>query len=72
MIKGSHQTDQRECLRVTLWKWLQLDRDNATWQTLELAITNANREELDCKFPLKFKVINVQCSLDTLERPLPY
>ncbi|XP_065900605.1 uncharacterized protein [Dysidea avara] len=47
MIKGSHQTDQRECLRVTLWKWLQLDRDNATWQTLELAITNANREELD-------------------------
>jgi len=51
MVKSSHHTEPRECFRVTLQKWLQLDGDNATWQTLELAITNAKREELDCKLP---------------------
>lgn len=32
----------RECFRVTLEKWLQLN-DGVTWENLELAITNANR-----------------------------
>ena len=49
MVKSSHPTESRECLRETLQKWLQLDGDSATWQTLELAITNANWEEFDCK-----------------------
>ena len=34
------------CLRNTLDKWLQLDTDNATWKTLEIAITNVNRSKL--------------------------
>ena len=34
-----------ERFRVTLEKWLQLNVD-VTWRSLELAITNANRESL--------------------------
>ena len=36
----------KERFRVTLEKWLQLD-DGVTWGNLELAITNANRENLN-------------------------
>lgn len=45
MIEGNHLTRQRECFRVALQKWLKQDT-TATWNTLELAITNACREEL--------------------------
>ena len=31
------------CLRETLDKWLQSNTDNATWKTLEVALTNVNR-----------------------------
>ena len=34
----------QECFRVTLQKWLIQDV-SATWNTLELAITNAQRDE---------------------------
>ena len=37
--------DERGCFRVTLDSWLGMDPD-ASWSTLELAITNANREKL--------------------------
>ena len=33
------------CLRNTLDKWLKLNTD-ATWKTLEIAITNVNRSKL--------------------------
>ena len=36
---------QQECFRVTLQKWLIQDV-SPTWNTLELAITNAQRSEL--------------------------
>ena len=36
----------RDCFRLTLDKWLQLN-DNATWGELEFAITNANRQALN-------------------------
>ena len=36
---------RRECFTVTLQKWLDQD-ERPTWNTLELAITNARREEL--------------------------
>ena len=42
LIEAENPRKPRECLRVTLDRWLQLDV-NATWSTLELAITNANR-----------------------------
>ena len=36
---------QRDCFRIVLEKWLQL-KANATWNELELAITNARRQVL--------------------------
>ena len=44
-VESAHPTDHRECFRVTLEKWLQLNV-GVTWGNLELAITNANRESL--------------------------
>lgn len=44
-IARDHPMDERECFRVTLDRWLEMDT-NASWSTLELAITNANREKL--------------------------
>ena len=38
----SDNSEQRERFRVTLQKWLELD-ERSTWNTLELAITNAQR-----------------------------
>ena len=46
VIDADHRMQQRECFRVTLQRWLQQDV-RACWRTLELAITNARREELD-------------------------
>ena len=34
------------CLRETLDKWLKLNTDDATWRTLEVALTNVNRAKL--------------------------
>ena len=34
------------CLRETLDKWLKLNTDDATWKTLEVALTNVNRTKL--------------------------
>ena len=33
-------------LRETLDKWLKLNTDDATWKTLEVALTNVNRTKL--------------------------
>jgi len=45
MIEADKSSKIRECFRETLQKWLEMDT-KATWHTLELAITNANRESL--------------------------
>ena len=34
------------CLRNTLDKWLELNTEDTTWKTLEIAITNVNRSKL--------------------------
>ena len=44
-MASAHPMQDRECFRVTLEKWLQLNV-GVTWGNLELAITNANRESL--------------------------
>ena len=44
-VASDHPSDCRECLRLTLEKWLQ-SNDRVTWENLELAITNANRGNL--------------------------
>ena len=51
LIESNHSTDEKERFRVTLQKWLEQDT-RATWTTLELAITNAHREEQSLE-PLK-------------------
>ena len=35
-----------DCLRETLDKWLTINTDDATWKTLEVALTNVNRTSL--------------------------
>ena len=45
VIGADNHNHNRECLRLTLESWLQLDI-HATWSKLELAITNANRVNL--------------------------
>ena len=45
IIARDHPMNERERFRVTLDRWLVMDTD-ASWSTLELAITNANREKL--------------------------
>ena len=45
VIGADHRDQNRECLRLTLESWLQLDI-KATWSKLELAITNSNRMKL--------------------------
>ena len=43
MIHSDNSTQERDCFRITLKKWLDQD-PRPTWSTLELAITNARRE----------------------------
>ena len=45
MIQSDHPTQEGERFRIVLQKWLEQDIQ-ATWSTLELAITNARRKEL--------------------------
>ena len=55
MILHDHPTQERERFRVALQKWLEQDA-SATWNTLELAITNAHREELSLKSLIECKI----------------
>jgi len=48
VIQSDHPTQNMECFRIVLQKWLEQDV-RPTWNTLELAITNARREELSLK-----------------------
>ena len=53
MIQGDYST-QRESFTAALQKWLEQDIQ-PTWNTLELAITNARREELSLEVLLESK-----------------
>ena len=48
LMSADHPNDNRECFRLVLEKWLDMDIE-ATWSTLELAITNARRQKLGLK-----------------------
>ena len=45
VIQSNHPMQMVECFREVLQKWLKQDV-RPTWSTLELAITNARRDEL--------------------------
>ena len=46
VIKRDHPQQSEMCFQETLDKWLQLNTDDATWRTLEVALTNVNRAKL--------------------------
>ena len=48
VIEADNRHNQTECFRLTLQRWMQKDA-GASWSTLELAITNANRGKLGYK-----------------------
>ena len=50
---------QQECFRVMLQKWLKQDI-SATWTTLELAVTNAQRNDLSLDNLLECTYVSVQ------------
>jgi len=64
VIAADHPMDQKECFRKTLYDWLQMDI-GATWSTLELAITNAKREDLGFE-PLDTSKIHMYISIHGL------
>ena len=46
VIKKDNPQQSVTCFQKTLDKWLKLNTDDATWKTLEVALTNVNRAEL--------------------------
>ena len=46
IIKEDNPQQSVACFRKTLDKWLKLNTDDATWKTLEVALTNINRAKL--------------------------
>ena len=46
IIERNHPQNSVTCFQKTLDKWLQLNIDDATWKTLEVAFTNVNRAKL--------------------------
>ena len=46
LIKQDNPQQSVTCFQKTLDKWLKLNTDNATWRTLEVALTNVNRAKL--------------------------
>ena len=46
MIQDNYHQQNATCLQRTLDKWLQLNRDDTTWRTLEVALTNVKRAQL--------------------------
>ena len=45
-MASDNPNESRKCFGVTLEKWLKMNVE-VTWGNLELAITNANRQNLD-------------------------
>ena len=45
-IKQDNHNQSEVCFQKILDKWLQSNTDDATWKTLEVALTNVNRVKL--------------------------
>ena len=45
-IKQNNLNQNEACFQKTLDKWLKLNTGDATWKTLEVALTNVNRAKL--------------------------
>ena len=69
MIQRDHPAEQRKCFRLVLQKWLEQDV-RPTWNTLELAITNARREELSLEPLMESKISHLHLPTDTVTTKL--
>ena len=49
IIKQDNPQKSIVCFEKTLNQWLQSNSDDVTWRTLEIALTNVNRANLDLK-----------------------
>ena len=47
IIENDHHQRSVACFQKTLDKWLKLNSNDATWTTLEVALTNVNRAKLE-------------------------
>ena len=45
-IQDNNRQQNSVCFQKTLDKWLKLNKDDATWRLLEVALTNVNRAKL--------------------------
>ena len=62
VIYADNHKQTRECFRLVLEKWLNMDTE-ATWSTLELAITNANRQASGLKSLDTSKAIYIEIAI---------
>ena len=46
IIENDHPLRGKTCFQKTLDKWLKLNTNDATWRSLEVALTNVNRANL--------------------------
>ena len=46
IIEKDNPQQSEKCFQKTLDKWLKLNTDDVTWNTLEVALTNVNRVKL--------------------------
>ena len=47
IIARDNPLENKASLRETLYQWLKLNTDDATWKVLEIALTNVNRAKLE-------------------------
>ena len=47
IIKQANPQQRVDCFQNTLGKWLQSTSNDVTWKTLEIALTNVNRANLE-------------------------
>jgi len=57
-VESDNSKNQRECFRITLKHWQELNV-GVTWESLEFAITNANRVNLDIEPLEKSKYLKI-------------
>jgi len=64
VIENENSKQHKECFRIMLQKWLIQDVQT-TWNTLELAITNAQRDDLsldnlsESKLPMLYCYVSI-------------
>ena len=46
IIERNYHQQNETCFQKTLDQWLKLNKDDTTWRTLEVTITNVNRAKL--------------------------